>query len=109
MRNGTLYTISWEGVREAYDDLRYATRLRQLASANLDAESEPLRREAKRAQIWLERLDGATSDLDMVRAGLIERILILQETIKRHGGVIPLSQAEYDALMTKWGGTLPKE
>ena len=96
MRNGTIYTISWEGVREAYDDLRYATRLRQLASANLDAKDEPLRREAKRAQLWLERLDGATSDLDMVRAGLIHRILILQETIKRHGGVIPSADMAHE-------------
>ena len=89
MRNGSIYTIAWEGVREAYDDLRYATRLRQLASANLDAEAEPLRREAKRAQIWLEKQDGLTADLDMVRAGIIERILILQDTIARHGGVTP--------------------
>ena len=89
MRNGTIYTIAWEGVREAYDDLRYATRLRQLASANLKAEAEPLRREAKRAQIWLEKQDGLTADLDMVRAGIIERILILQDTIARHDGVIP--------------------
>ena len=89
MRNGTIYTIAWEGVREAYDDLRYATRLRQLASANLKAEAEPLRREAKRAQIWLEKQDGLTADLDMVRAGIIERILILQDTIARHGGVTP--------------------
>ena len=89
MRNGTIYTIAWEGVREAYDDLRYATRLRQLASANLTAEAEPLRREAKRAQIWLEKQDGLTADLDMVRAGIIERILILQDTIARHGGVSP--------------------
>ena len=27
----------------------------------------------------------------------------------RHGGVITLSQTEYDALMKKWGGNLPKE
>lgn len=27
----------------------------------------------------------------------------------RHGGVIPLGQSEYDALMAKWGGNLPKE
>ena len=60
-----------------------------LASANLDAEAEPLRREAKRAQIWLEKQDGLTADLDMVRAGIIERILILQNTIARHGGVTP--------------------
>ena len=27
----------------------------------------------------------------------------------RHGGIITLSPAEYDALMRKWGGTLPEE
>lgn len=89
MRNGTIYTLSWEGLREAYDDLRYATRLRQLAQANIASDAEPLRREAKRALLWLEKQDGATADLDMVRAGLIHRLLVLQDTIKRHGGVIP--------------------
>ena len=97
MRNGTIYTLSWEGLREAYDDLRYATRLRQLATANVGAEAEPLSREAKRALLWLEKQDGATADLDMVRAGIVHRILILQDTIARHGGVTPRADMAHEA------------
>ena len=89
MRNGTIYTVAWEGVREAFDDLRYATRLRQLAEANLGAEADPLRREARRAQLWLEKQDGKAGDLDMIRAGIISRILVLQDAIARHKGVLP--------------------
>ena len=37
------------------------------------------------------------ADLDMVRAGIIDRILILQETIKRHGGVIPSADLAHEA------------
>ena len=33
----------------------------------------------------------------MVRAGLIHRILILQETIRRHGGVIPPADLAHEA------------
>lgn len=89
MRGGAIYTLAWEGMREAYDDLRYATRLSQIANANIASKSDPLRREAKRALLWLEMQDGKTADLDMVREGVIRRILVLQETVKRHGGVMP--------------------
>lgn len=89
MRNGSIYTIAWEGMREAYDDLRYATRLCQLASANLNSESEPLRREAKRAMIWLEKQNGQSASLDMLRMAIINRILILQDTIAKFNGTLP--------------------
>ncbi len=89
MRDGQIYTLSWEGMREAYDDLRYATRLQQLAKANIDSAAIPLKREARRAMLWLERVDPATTDVDMVRAGIIDRILLLQDAIARHGGVTP--------------------
>ena len=89
MRGGQIYSLSWEGMREAYDDVRYATRLQQLALANIDSESIPLKREARRAMLWLERLDPATTDIDMARNGIIDRILLLQDAIARHGGVTP--------------------
>lgn len=89
MRDGIIYTLAWEGVREAYDDLRYLTRLRQLSSANLKAESDELRREAKRAALWIERLSAEKSSLDMIRMGTISRILTLQDSIRRNNGVMP--------------------
>ena len=33
----------------------------------------------------------------MVRAGIIERILILQDTIARHGGVTPRADMAHEA------------
>ncbi len=89
MRGGQIYSLSWGRMREAYDDVRYATRLQQLALANIDSDSIPLKREARRAMLWLERLDPATTDIDMARNGIIDRILLLQDAIARHGGVTP--------------------
>jgi len=87
--DGELYKLAWEGYREAYDDLRYATRLMQLATANRDAKDVFLRREARRALAWMERLDPRLTDLDMLKAGIVERILLLQEAIAKHGGTTP--------------------
>ena len=88
-RNGDIYKLAWEGLREAYDDVRYATRLRQLGAANADAKDVFLRREARRALNWLERQDARLTDINMVRAGIAERIVILQEAIAKHGGTLP--------------------
>ena len=82
-------TLALEGYREAFDDIRYATRLRQLALANRDSKDNDLSRESRRQLLWLENLDGSTADLDMVRFGLIDRIWLLQDMIKAHKGVLP--------------------
>ncbi len=84
-----LYKIAWEGLREAYDDLRYATRLKQIATANMEAADIALRREARRALLWLDLLDGKKCDLDMTRAGIAGRIILLQDMVAGHGGVLP--------------------
>ena len=83
---GFLETICWEAVREAYDDVRYLTLLKQLATPHLSDGNEPLRREARRALVWLENRDGDTASMDMVRLGAIERILVLKDLIAKKGG-----------------------
>ena len=82
---GFLETICWEGVREAYDDIRYATKLKELATPLLHDKNEVLCREARRALVWLENRDGNDASLDMVRMGVIDRILTLKALIEKGG------------------------
>ena len=79
MQGGAIYELCWEGVREAYDDLRYLTCLTALAQASTETKDENLRREARRALLWIESIDGVKDDLDAVRTGAISRILALGE------------------------------
>ncbi len=95
MQGGSIFCLRWDGVREGYDDLRYLTRLTQLAQANLAAKNVDLRREAKRAMLWIEALDGLLADLDATKTGAAARILILQDAIKKHGGVMPPANPDY--------------
>ena len=80
-QNGLIFKLAWEGVREAYDDLRYLTKLQSLALPYCDVADEHLRREAKRALAWIDRIDIIATDPTMVRAGAARRILILQDLI----------------------------
>ena len=83
MQGGSIYELCWEGVREAYDDLRYLTRLTALAMENLEAKDENLLREARKSLLWIESIDGERDDLDAVRVGAISRILALGELKER--------------------------
>ena len=82
-RNGHIYTLAWEGWREAYDDLRYATKLKQLCTPLLYAKDLALRTEARKALGWLDRQDGSYTDLNALRRGLIDRILAIQARLER--------------------------
>ena len=85
-QNGIISTLALLGAREAYDDVRYATRLQELALAHRDGQDVRLAREARRQLHWLERLDGEHADMDAFRAGAAHRILTLMELIKIRGG-----------------------
>ena len=78
-------TICWSGVREAFDDIRYATVLKTLATPLLQDGDETVRREARRALVWLENQDGDTASLVSVRRGIIDRILTLRRLLKAAG------------------------
>lgn len=88
-QGGSLYKLCAGAFREAYDDVRYATRLKQLATANLEAHDDYLKREAQRALRWLEKFDGAEGDLDTFRASAAARMVVLLRQIKARGGVMP--------------------
>ena len=75
---GALYALAWDAVREAYDDIRYATLLKQTAMECLGSSDEQVRREAKRQLIWLEQRDGYNTDLAMLRLAMVDRILTLK-------------------------------
>lgn len=71
---GLVDTLAWEGFREGIDDIRYATRLRQLAreaiaSGNLDRVYA-----GRQVSQWFILMDGQAVDLDRVRLEMIEKI-----------------------------------
>jgi hypothetical protein len=72
-------TMAWEGFREGVDDIRYATRLRQLALEARDAAGGIERRYAGRKALqYLADLDVTGGDMNTARLEIIERILQLQ-------------------------------
>jgi hypothetical protein len=80
-RNAMIPTLALVGTRAAYDDVRYATQLRRQALAYRDDSDPRLAREARRQLAWLERIDGATYDMDAFRAGAAHRILTLLKLV----------------------------
>ena len=84
-RDDVLDTLHWEGMREAVDDVRYATLLRQLARRT--AAGPPAAVYAGRqALLWLELLDEKSADLDTVRLEMIHHILGMREALDAAGG-----------------------
>ena len=75
--DGFIWKLAYDGMREAMNDVRYFTALKQRAVKWQYAKDEALRREAKRQLLWLELLDENTVDLDMLRAAVADRIMIL--------------------------------
>ena len=80
---GFLESICWAGVREAFDDVRYLSLLKEKATALKASKSEPVMREARRALIWLEDLNGAVEDMQDVRIAAVRRIQILDQLQKK--------------------------
>ena len=81
-----IYTLPWEAIKAAYEDVRYGTMLRKLAMKHRDSPDEDIRREAKRALLWLEQRDGNNADMTMLRAAITERILVLMDLEAKKGG-----------------------
>ena len=80
--NGLVDTLAWEGFREGIDDMRYATRMLQLAHAA--AASNDLDRiyAGRKVLMWLSLMDGDKADLDQVRLEMINWILELTKLEK---------------------------
>lgn len=79
--DGPIETIQFEGFREALDDVRYATYLKQLATEAMASSSTDAVYAGKLAMLWLARLDTKTSDLNTVRLEMINRIMDLRKIL----------------------------
>ena len=71
--DGCVDTIAWEGVREGLDDIRYATKLKQLAEPLVKGTTDQ-RYAAKKALQLLADADGDDMDLTTLRLEMIRHI-----------------------------------
>ena len=81
-RNGPIDTIAWEGFREAIDDVRYATLLKQRIKAAEESGNYKARQYGRKMLIWLETTDMEKADLNAVRKEIIHAILELDRLMK---------------------------
>lgn len=77
-RDGVIDTLQWEGMREAVDDVRYATLLRTLAHRLVETGSTEAVYAARISRLWLSQLDEHRADLNLARQEMIYKILQLQ-------------------------------
>jgi len=83
--DGVIDTIAWEGYREAFDDIKYATTLMfeiEKAKKEGDAEKKKIAMEAEK---YLEELDVGGGDLDRNRSEMIRYILKLGRSVESLG------------------------
>jgi hypothetical protein len=76
--NGFIRTLAWEGLREAIDDIRYASKLLILARAAARHDDHPDHLKGVEAVDFMENIDFKDwENLDDVRAKIIEYILAI--------------------------------
>ena len=81
-QTGVIDTLHWEGFREGIDDIRYATKLRQIACKAIKAGGAKKRYAGKKALQYLALLDEKKVDLDTMRLEMINYILKIQKLLK---------------------------
>ncbi|NLF21939.1 MAG: hypothetical protein GX590_02150, partial [Lentisphaerae bacterium] len=74
-------TIQFEGFREAIDDVRYATLLKQVAHRAIATGATEHVYAGRMALQYLALLDGKTCDLNAVRVEMIHTILSLLDRL----------------------------
>jgi hypothetical protein len=72
--DGLVDTLAWEGFRAGIDDIRYATKLRQLANVAIASGDLDRVEAGRKVRQWLAMMDGSTADLNTVRLEMIEKI-----------------------------------
>ncbi|WP_372636000.1 hypothetical protein [Cohnella sp.] len=70
-------TMAWEGFREGIDDIRYATKLKQVAEDALNSGNSARIAAANKALNWLETTDERKTNSDLLRLGIIDHIMKL--------------------------------
>lgn len=72
--DGLVDTLAWEGFRAGIDDIRYATKLRQLADASIASGDLDRVEAGRKVRQWFAMIDGHTVDLNQMRMEMIEKI-----------------------------------
>jgi hypothetical protein len=72
--DGLVDTLAWEGFRSGIDDIRYATRLRQLANAAIASGDLDRVEAGRKVRQWFAMMDGNAVDLNQTRMEMIEKI-----------------------------------
>jgi hypothetical protein len=80
-REGVIDTLEWEGIREAVDDVRYATRLKQLAQQSIESGRVDAVYAGRKALQWLGLLDENTIDLNAARLEMIHYLMTLSDAL----------------------------
>ncbi len=75
--NGVLDTVAWEALREGFDDVRYATLLKQLGDGAMKSPDATLATLGRECVFWLDMVDAETIDLDAFRAETAPRTATL--------------------------------
>ena len=76
--NGVIDTIAWEGYREAMDDIRYGTTLKEYIAKAAQSSNPRKKNLAIEASKWLNSVDTENRDLDTIRLEVINWILKLR-------------------------------
>lgn len=72
--DGLVDTLEWEGFRAGIDDIRYATKLRQLADEAIASGDLDRVEAGKKVRQWFAELDGSSVDLNTTRLEIIHKI-----------------------------------
>ena len=77
--DGPVNTLEFEAFREAIDDVKYATLLKELAAEAIESGNVDNIYAGKAALQWLIQVDPKTCDLNALRLEMIDKILELRE------------------------------
>jgi hypothetical protein len=80
-RSNVLDTLQWEGCREGIDDVRYATRMKELANRALESKHSNIAMRGRLALGFLAYWDADRDDLDAFRMECINHILDLDRLL----------------------------
>lgn len=80
--DGVLDTLAWEAFREGMDDIRYATKLQQLARPLIGNKNYKAHAAAKKALQLIAQMDSDSFDLTTARLEMINHIMTLMEYSK---------------------------
>ncbi len=80
-RETVIDTLAWEGFREGVDDIRYATKLRQLAAKAVKSKNIDTVYTARKALQWLALMDEKNIDLNAMRLEMINYIMKINRAL----------------------------